>query len=33
MSKKVKKQKEFLELTPEELAQIEQESKNILKSS
>ena len=33
MSKKEKKKKEFLELTPEELAKIEMESKNLLKSS
>ena len=33
MSKKEKKKKEFLELTPEELAKIELESKNLLKSS
>ena len=33
MSKKSQKKKEFLELTPDELAQIEQESKNVLKSS
>ena len=34
MSKQVpKKKKEFMELTPEELAQVERESKNVLKSS
>ena len=32
MSKKVQKKKEFLELTPEELAQIEKEGKNLLQS-
>ena len=33
MSNKEKKKKEFLELTPEELAQVEKESQNLLKSS
>ena len=33
MSEQVKTKKEFMELTPEELAKIDQESKNILKSS
>ena len=33
MSEQVKTKKEFMELTPEELAKIEQESKNVLKSS
>ena len=34
MSKQApKKKKEFMELTPEELAQVEKESKNVLKSS
>ena len=33
MSEQVKTKKEFMELTPEELAKIDQESKNVLKSS
>ena len=33
MSTNVEKKKEFLELTPEEMAQIERESQNALKSS
>ena len=33
MSEQVKTKKEFMELTPEELAKIDQESKNLLKSS
>ena len=32
MSKNEQKKKEFLELTPDELAQVEKESKNLLKS-
>ena len=33
MSEQVKTKKEFMELTPEELAKIDQESKNVIKSS
>ena len=33
MSTKVEKKKEFMELTPEEMAEIEKESKNVVKSS
>ena len=33
MSKKQTKQKEFMQLTPEEMEQVEKESKNFLKSS